>query len=168
MFNRARLAIGLVLAGSALFTTAALAGVASVPVAGAAVRPNSGWMSCNDTAPSHAPGAVALRIKQVTTTHRTIPRSFWSNAGYRGDIEKIVCYESTYHYHAAAAGGQYGWFQMSRSLISSEGISWSQYWSGNRTRHAGWYQALAGERYILNRYGNPANAWAHERDYGWY
>ncbi len=132
------------------------------------MAPNQGWTTCNNRAAYSSPRIVALRIKEVTYSQRDIPDYFWSNATYRTDIEKIVCYESTYHYHAAAPAGQYGWYQMNRSLIQSEGVSWGEYWSGAYRKPAGWYQCLAGERYILRRYGNPANAWAHERDYGWY
>lgn len=168
MLNRARLATGLVIASGAFFMTATAVGSASPATAGAAVRPSASWSNCNSSAPSRAPRVVVAKIKQVTSSHPSIPKAFWNNSGYRGDILKIVCYESTYRYHAAAAGAQYGWYQMSRSLIQSEGVSWRQYWDGNRASTAGWYQCLAGERYILHRYRTPAQAWAHERNYGWY
>lgn len=168
MLNRARLATGALLAGTALFVTTAIGSATSAPVAGAAASPNANWSSCNNYAAYRAPRVVVSRIKQVTTSHRAIPSSFWQNAGYRTDIEKIVCYESTYRYHANDAGAQYGWYQMSRSLIQSEGVSWGEYWKGTQVKAAGWFQCLAGERYILHRYGNPAAAWAHERNYGWY
>ncbi len=167
MLNRARLAVGALLAGAALLTTTAI-GSTATPQAGAAMQPAQGWAACNNTAAGRSPRVVSLRIKQVTYSHRAIPRSFWADFGYRSDIEKIICYESTYRYHAAAGAGRYGWYQMGRSLIQSEGISWREYWNGAYHRAAGWFQCLAGESYILHRYGNPARAWAHERYYGWY
>jgi hypothetical protein len=42
---------------------------------------------------------------------------------------------------------------------------YAQY-GGNATTAAG--QAIAMVNYIAQRYGNPANAWAHEESYGWY
>ncbi len=86
---------------------------------------------------------------------------------YRDDIAKIVCYESTFNYHAENVG-QYGWFQMNQPLIESEGVTWDQYWGGSSSEHPGWYQCTAGERYIHDRYRNPAVAWLHEQVYGWY
>ncbi len=137
--------------------------------AGATERPhaNSNWTLCNDTAVKSAPRAVWWRIQGATEDNSDIPASFWSNTGYRGDIAKIICYESTYDFHAENAS-QYGWFQMSQSLIASEHVSWTGYWYGTKAHLAGWYQCLAGERYILHRYHNPLAAWEHERDYGWY
>lgn len=149
----------------------AIAGaVAASPTpAAAAVRPhaNSHWTSCNDQAVQSAPRVLWARIAQATRTHPNVPGSFWSSLTYRRDIVKIVCYESSYYWHANG-GGQYGWYQMSRSLIASEGITWHEYWSGYGHHAAGWFQCTAGELYIKNRYGNPAQAWAHERAYGWY
>lgn len=128
---------------------------------------NSNWTACNDSAVKSAPGVLWERIKEATESHRDLPATFWSNIGYRGDIAKIVCYESSFDWHASN-DGQYGWYQMSKSLISSEGVSWDEYWYGSKTAPAGWYQCVAGELYIKNRYGTPAAAWQHEKEYGWY
>lgn len=125
------------------------------------------WTSCNDRAAFSAPRVIEARIAQVSRSQQGLPTSFAADAAYRGDLVKIICYESTYDFHAAGGDGQYGWFQMTRSLIGSEGVSWQEYWDGGR-EPAGWYQCLAGERYIMSRYGNPLVAWEHERDYGWY
>ena len=73
-----------------------------------------------------------------------------------------------YDLHTTSPGGQYGWYQMSKSLISSEHVTWDDYWDGSKTEGAGWYQCLAGERYIAHQYGTPAAAWQHEKQYGWY
>jgi hypothetical protein len=132
------------------------------PVAGAVT---SHWVSCNDNAIRETPRVVWWRMQGVSDDHTGVPSNFWT--GYRDDLAKVVCYESTFQYHAHNAG-QYGWFQMNQALINSEGVTWSQYWYGDRRHPAGWYQCLAAERYILHRYGNPAAAWAHERYYGWY
>jgi hypothetical protein len=126
---------------------------------------DAGWVRCNDTGVRDTPSVIWTRIDQVSFASHGIPRSFYST--YRDDIAKIICYESTYNWHAENAG-QYGWFQMSKSLISSEGVSFGEYWSGNRSHPAGWYQCLSGERYIRARYGTPAAAWSHEYNYGWY
>ncbi len=128
---------------------------------------NSHWQWCNSAAPGSAPAVLWARIASATDTHSDLPRSFWSNGTYRNDIARIVCYESTFGYHAEN-GPQYGWFQMNPPLIASEGVSWNEYWSGSSSEHPGWYQCTAGERYIHSRYGNPAVAWQHEADYGWY
>ena len=170
MRQRTRLAIGMGLVTAtalAALTGAGRVGVEPAAAASTVPNANSHWTSCNDNAVSSAPKIVWTRIKQATTSHKDIPQTFWTNSGYRGDIVKIVCYESSYYWHASNAG-QYGWYQMSQSLISSEGVSWSQYWKGSSTHAAGWYQCVAGERYIKNRYGTPGAAWQHEKNYGWY
>lgn len=140
---------------------------ATVRSAPAPAVPNSHWESCNSTAVSTAPKVLWNRIAEATTSHKSIPSTFWSTVTYRRDIVRIVCYESSFKYHANG-GGQYGWYQMSSSLISSEGITWHQYWWGDKLGAAGWYQCYAGELYIHSRYGNPVNAWNHEANYGWY
>ena len=99
--------------------------------------------------------------------HSGIPRSFWTNFTFRLDIARIVCLESTYYYHAVD-GNQFGLFQMSPSLVTSEGVTYPEYWGGTRRERPVWYQCRAGERYIANRYKTPAAAWEHEEDYGWY
>lgn len=150
-----------------LVVASSFAGV--TPAVAASIRPaaSSQWTSCNDDAVKSAPTIVWERIQGATIGSKGIPSSFWSNTAYRGDIAKIVCYESTYDWHAVGAG-QYGWYQMSQSLIGNEGVTWDDYWDGSKTQAAGWYQCAAGERYIVGRYGTPAAAWQHERDYGWY
>jgi hypothetical protein len=135
--------------------------------AGAAAMANSHWTWCNDNAVHNAPKVVWWRIQGATQSNSDIPASYWSDGGYRGDIAKIICYESTYDWHATN-GPQYGWYQMNQPLISSENVTWNQYWNGTSQHEAGWYQCLAGERYIKSRYGNPLAAWEHERYYGWY
>lgn len=48
--------------------------------------------------------------------------------------------------------------------------------SGTRAQYGSWSdwptdpltQVAAGEQYISGRYGDPANAWTHEVEYGWY
>jgi hypothetical protein len=123
---------------------------------------------CNSNAVSAAPSVLWTRIKSATADHSDIPSSFWSDATYRDDSARIACYESTFNYHAINPAGYYGWFQMSKSNIVSESVTFSDYWYGSSTQHAGWYQCTAEERYIHARYGNPAAAWQHELDYGWY
>lgn len=135
--------------------------------AGAVVRtPGPSWATCNDEAMAHTPAVVWARIHSASEM-RDIPTSFWSDGVYRGDIARIICYESSYEVHASN-GAQFGWFQMSPGLVASERVSWGEYWSGAGPHPAGWFQALAGEVYILDRYHTPVAAWEHERDYGWY
>lgn len=170
MLNGVRLAAGLLLTTAAILVgmgSSVSLGMTGTAQASVSHGSSSLWISCNDSAATRAPAVFISRLKEVTASHSEIPASFASSPGYRGDIAKVVCYESTYNFHAAAPN-QYGWFQMSRSLISGEGVSWNEYWSGNSSHAAGWYQCLAGELYIKNRYGTPAAAWQHERDYGWY
>ncbi len=144
-------------------------GAQAAPASAAAgvLRASLRWTSCQDSAISQAPALFWSRVKGATDTHHDIPMSFWTNRTYRDDIARIVCYESSFEYHAQNAG-QYGWFQMNKPLIESEGVTFSQYWGGTRAERPGWYEATAGERYILRRYGNPAAAWQHESAYGWY
>ena len=130
-------------------------------------RANSHWETCEATAAGTAPQVLWTRIKEATSANKDIPASFWTNVGFRRDIAKIVCYESSFDYRADG-GGQYGWFQMSKALIATESVTFYDYWNGNASEAAGWYQCLAGERYILGRYGTPAAAWQHEAVYGWY
>lgn len=169
MFHVRRTAMRFALATAVSVTAPVAALIATSAPAAAAVQPraSAGWTNCNDDAVKQAPEVVWWRIQGATQDNHDIPASFWSNTGYRGDIAKIICYESTYNWHAEN-GPQYGWYQMNKPLISSEGVSWTDYWSGSKTHEAGWYQCLAGERYILHRYGNPLAAWEHERHYGWY
>ena len=164
-----RALLGLATACAPVAIVAGAVAANPAPAAAAVQAPRAGahWTSCNDQAVQSAPKVLWTRIAEATSSHSNLPWSFWSNPNYRRDIVKIVCYESTYNWHADG-GGQYGWYQMSRSLIASEGFSFSEYWSGLGPHPAGWFQCTAGELYILNRYGNPAAAWAHERTYGWY
>ena len=141
--------------------------IARQVAAAAAPLPRSHWGWCNAEALSATPAVVWARIKGATESHRGIPRRYWTDVTYRDDIAKIVCFESTWGYHAEN-GGQYGWFQMSSPLIATEGVQFQQYWGGSRKEGAGWYQCTAGERYIAARYGTPVVAWAHEENYGWY
>ena len=129
---------------------------------------NSHWQWCNSYALRNTPPVLWSRIESATQAHKDVPGSFWSDGTYRDDIAKIVCYESTFEYHATNPSGFYGWFQMNQPLIASEGVTWNEYWGGSGTEHPGWYQCTAGERYIHGRYRNPAVAWLHEEDYGWY
>lgn len=154
--------------------SAAPAGAVEIQAGGATVQPasvmphaNSHWYSCNSSAVGSAPEVLWTRIQQATEADHSIPASFWSTQGYRQDIVKLVCYESTFDYRAQNVG-QYGWYQMSQGLIASEGVTFYNYWNGNRYHAAGWYQCTAGELYMLHRYGNPAAAWQHEEVYGWY
>jgi hypothetical protein len=142
-------------------------GVASQAGAPAMPDASSHWTWCDDNTVKAAPAVLWTRIESATGMHSDIPGTYWSDVTYRDDIAKIVCYESTFNYHAENAG-QYGWFQMSSSLVVSEGVHFDEYWNGSKTEHAGWYQCTAGERYIHARYSNPAAAWAHEETYGWY
>jgi len=125
------------------------------------------WTWCNQNAVKTAPAVVWVRIRSATSMNSDIPVTYWRHKEYRNDIAKIVCYESSFDYHAKSLG-QYGWFQMSSSLIAAEGVTFGDYWSGSGTEAAGWYQCTAGERYIDGRYGTPAAAWAHEKTFGWY
>jgi hypothetical protein len=163
-----RLAIRLLLPIGGLLASLAALGVtgATAGEAGATVTEmaNSHWTSCNDTAQGNTPSVVWTRI-HTATDEAGLPSSFWTQD--RLDIAKVICYESSYDWHAEN-GGQYGWYQMNTPLISSEGVSYNEYWYGTKAHQAGWYQCVAGERYIRSRYGTPAAAWAHERDYGWY
>jgi hypothetical protein len=167
--SRCRVALGALFALAPAIVVSAALGAAATP-AHAAVRPsvNSHWTSCNEQAVKSAPKVVWEQIEAATTDNKDIPSTFWSNRTYRQDITKIVCYESSYDLHATSPGGQYGWYQMSKSLISSEHVTWDDYWDGSKTEGAGWYQCLAGERYIAHQYGTPAAAWQHEKQYGWY
>lgn len=163
--------IGAVICAGALVpATVALARpqVASTGVAGRLQpRADSGWDSCNSNGVDSAPSVLWTRIRQAVYAHKQIPATFWTTQANRQSIVKIVCYESSFDYRAQA-GGQYGWYQMSQSLIESEGVTFDQYWNGNSSEPAGWYQCTAGELYILQRYGTPVAAWQHEGDYGWY
>ncbi len=127
----------------------------------------SQWNWCNTEAVRSAPAVVWTRLENATTAHGDVPQTYWSNVTYRDDIAKIICYESTFRY-LAEDGSQYGWFQMSEPLIRREGVRFTDYLGGSATQAAGWYQCTAGERYIAARYGNPAAAWTHEENYGWY
>ncbi len=135
----------------------------------AAPRPQaeSHWNWCNTEAVTSAPAVVWTRLKSATAAHGDLPPTYWSDVTYRDDIAKLICYESTFRY-LAEDGSQYGWFQMSGSLVRSEGVRFTEYLGGSVTQAAGWYQCTAGERYIAARYGNPAAAWSHEESYGWY
>jgi hypothetical protein len=142
--------------------------LAATPAGAATAGPRSThWSSCQSSAVSQAPRSFWRRIRSSTEHHSDIPGSFWTNRTYRDDIARIVCYESSFDYHAVN-GGQYGWFQMNKPLIQSERVTFHQYWDGTHSDPPGWYEATAGERYIHSRYGNPAVAWQHENDYGWY
>jgi hypothetical protein len=154
------LGLGLGVATSAVVSSPLAVSAEAVVLATA----NSHWTSCNDTAAQDTPSIVWTRIHQATD-QAGLPSDFWTL--YRLDIAKIICYESSYNWHAENVG-QYGWYQMNKSLISSEGVSFSEYWYGTKYHAAGWYQCVAGERYIRSRYGTPAGAWSHERYYGWY
>jgi hypothetical protein len=133
----------------------------------AATTANSHWLDCNSQAVRETPRIVWDRIQNATYTHRDIPGSFWTNATYRGDIARIICYESTFNYHAENAG-HYGWFQMGMPQIAGAGVTFDSYWYGTARENPGWYQCTAGERYIRSRYGTPLAAWEHEANYGWY
>lgn len=163
-----RLATGLFLFLVAIALSAVMT-VPAVRVSAAVTRPrarSSSLQDCNAHGVSRAPHVLWTRIRTSAGKHG-IPASFWSDATYRDDIAKIICYESTYDVHAEGPG-QYGWFQMSKSLITSEGVSWSEYWSGHRGHAPGWFQCVAGGRYVVHRYSTPVAAWAHEENYGWY
>jgi hypothetical protein len=143
-----------------------VAGQISGQVAGSQLA-NSHWDWCNQYGVGATPGIVWTRIYQATEDNGRLPKDFWTDGTYRADIARVICYESSDEWHAEN-GPQYGWYQMNIPLINSEGVSWNAYWSGTSTHHAGFWQCTAGELYILGRYGNPAIAWLHERDYGWY
>ncbi len=128
---------------------------------------NSHWDWCNAYAVSYAPKVFWARINEATGAHHDLPASYWTDLTYRYDIAKVVCYESTFDYHAEAPG-QYGWFQMSEANIANGGVTLGEYWGGSKVAPPGWYQCTAGERYILSRYKTPVAAWAHEEIYGWY
>lgn len=164
-----RTTVPVLVGGAALFTAFSVPPVptsaATSPVRTGAARPQT-WSSCNSDAVSRAPHVVWNRI-EMTAGKNGIPVSYWRNATYRHDIAKIICYESTFDYHAVGSG-QYGWFQMSKPLITSEDVSWPEYWSGHKPKAPGWYQCVAGSRYVLHRYKTPVAAWAHEEDFGWY
>lgn len=172
MSYRTRFALRLVLA-----VTIGLLAVSGAVGLGGSARPagattsgpaaNADWTNCNATAVSSAPAAVWVRIRQATQANKGLPASFWSNVSYRDDLARIICYESSFEAHAADSG-QYGWYQMSQGLIASEQVTWDEYWHGSKAERMGWYQCLAGERYVAARYGTPAVAWQHEGTYGWY
>jgi hypothetical protein len=155
--------------GGAASAALAVSSIGASPAQAATVSnmENSDWGNCNASAVQDAPKVLWNRIRQVALDTSAVPTSFWWTQAYRQDIVKIVCYESTYNYHAEN-GPQYGWYQMNPPLINSEGVSWNQYWSGSSAHHPGWYQTFAAVKYIYSRYGNPAAAWQHEADYGWY
>ncbi|MHB8245543.1 MAG: hypothetical protein ACYDGN_09345 [Acidimicrobiales bacterium] len=152
--------------GAAAVSTGVVGPAEPVAQASASSGANSHWTSCNDKASRSAPRVIWYRIESASGRNR-VPRYFWSNRSYRGDIAKIICYESSYGWHAKNVE-YFGWYQMSRGGIGGEGVTWHEYWYGTRAHPAGWYQCAAGERYIRNRYGTPAAAWQHERRYGWY
>ena len=170
-------AYGLSAVVASLLLVAAPAAASAAPTATTAVHPattavitrpaTTQWSSCQASAVTQAPGYFWSRIRQATEAHHDIPVSFWTNRTYRYDIARIVCYESSFDYHAENAA-QYGWFQMNKPLIESEGVSFAQYWDGTRSEPPGWFEMTAGERYIHSCYGNPAVAWQHENVYGWY
>jgi len=153
--------------GSALAPGTADASPAAASAAHLPPRANSHWKLCNSTAVASAPKVLWRRIAAATQAHTAIPPSFWTRQAYRQDIVKIVCYESSFNYRAEN-DGWYGWYQMSKSLIESEGVTFEEYWDGNSSAPAGWYQCTAGELYISGTYGTPAAAWQHEEKYGWY
>jgi len=157
----------LLAAAAAGLITMAAPLTAGATVAAPARPANSHWSACQSSAVGQAPRSFWNRIRSATKHHHDIPGSFWTNGTYRDDIARIVCYESSFEYHAEN-GAQYGWFQMNKPLIESERVTFPQYWDGSHSDPPGWYEATAGERYIHSRYGNPANAWAHENAYGWY
>lgn len=167
-FRLARVPVAL----AAGFVTAALTFSSFAPQASAEVvrspLMSSALSSCQTYAPSQAPHVFWVHFKQAVYAHRDIPKTFWRSRTYRRDVARIVCYESTFNLHAENPSGYYGWFQMSRPLVSSEGVSFPHYWSGSHWDPSGWYQVTAGARYIRSRYRNPATAWRHEVDYGWY
>jgi hypothetical protein len=157
-----------VLAGILTVVTSSLLVTIQAPVAGAAPQAGSHWTWCNDNTVASTPAVVWARIKGATTAkHGGIPATYWSDLVYRRDIARIACYESTWEFHAEN-GSQFGWFQMSPPLMTTEGVSFNQYWAGSHAEAAGWYQCTAGERYIHARYGTPVAAWSHEENYGWY
>jgi hypothetical protein len=162
-----RIVVGRIALGVLTVATATLPLATQVTRAQAAPSANSHWSWCNQHAVGSAPSVLWIRMQSATQMHSDIPSTFWSNVTYRDDTAKIVCYESTFEYHAQNAG-QYGLFQMSSSLIVSEGVKFQQYWWGSSKQGATWFQCTAGERYIHARYGTPAAAWAHEESYGWY
>lgn len=160
-----RLLVGL---GIVLGSSAAVTALSSSSAgAGTESSANSHWTWCNDYGSTHAPRVLYLRIESATKAHTRIPDSFWTNLSYRRDLARIVCYESTYYFHASAAG-QYGWYQLSRSLMSRERVSWQHYWEGTKHHPAGWFQCVAGEVYVRDKYGTPLAAWRHEQAFGWY
>lgn len=167
-FRHARVPVAI----SAGVVSVTLALSSFVPQADAGVlrAPNvsSAISSCQTYAPSQAPHVFWVHFQQAVSAHRDIPRTFWRSRTYRRDVARIVCYESTFDVHAQNPAGYYGWFQMTRSLVSSEGVTFPHYWSGSHWDASGWYQVTAGARYIRSRYRNPAAAWRHEIDYGWY
>ena len=140
---------------------------AAAPTASARPQANSHWVDCDHTAVRSAPAVVWQRIEAASTGHNGLPADFWTDPTYRRDLTKIICYESSFDWHADG-GGQYGWYQMSKPLIADESVSWNQYWDGTKSHQAGYFQCVAGERYVVARYGNPAAAWQHEGQYGWY
>src|ERR1039458_3278036 len=144
-----------------------LARPASAAISAASPKANSHWDWCDSQAVKYAPSYIWARIDGATSMHKDIPSTYWSDLEYRIDLARIICYESTFEYHAENVG-QYGWFQMDSGLIYYEGVKFDEYWSGSPTEPAGWDQGAAAERYIHARYGTPVAAWAHEMNYGWY
>lgn len=154
-------------AGLLIVASLSLTVVLGGHVAAAAPGVDSHWSWCNTETAADAPSVLWARIESATDLHGDIPSTYWSNVTYRDDIAKIACYESTFAYHEVT-DGSYGWFQLSPSLVTGEGVTFSEYWGGSARRAAGWYQCTAGERYIHARYGTPVAAWDHEETYGWY
>ncbi len=168
MLLRRRIVVALSLTGALLSASPAVCQAGTAQVKATSPRANSHLDWCNRNAVKTAPSVFWSRVHAATDVKNSgISSKFWSDVTYRDDIAKVVCYESSFEYHANG-GGQYGWFQMSSSLISSENVTFDEYWHGTKTEGAGWYQCLAGERYITAAYGTPAGAWAHEEQYGWY
>lgn len=88
----------------------------------------------------------------------------WGNSR---NMARIVCYESTYR-PGAHNGQYYGLGQMSRTNVEAANISWRCYRDGGCAKPRSFHQLLAALRYAKARYGNPAGAWQHIQQHGWW
>lgn len=115
---------------------------------------------CSNTTP---PSWFYTRLTNAANADPNIPNSW----GTSYDMARIVCFESSYEVHAQN-GSYYGLGQMSKTNIAAENVSWDHYWNGSADHTIAYYQLLAALRYCKDRYGSPANGWAHEVNYGWW
>jgi len=115
---------------------------------------------CSDTTP---PSWFYTRLTNAARSDPNIPDGW----GTSHDMARIVCFESSYQVHAEN-GSYYGLGQLSKANISAANVSWDHYWNGSASHVIAFYQLLAALRYCKQRYGTPADGWAHEVKHGWW